>query len=127
MRTPWRTRVGPAPIGPPIGRRPHAARYARASAVREAVVRTRAAWITRLQSLVRREGCRLRPGAPETFVTRLEELPLPPALMPVIAPLVELLGPINQQIEALDEELEHRTWDLARLLGITVDEQLIVP
>ena len=31
MRTPWRTRVGPAPIGPPIGRRPSAASYARAS------------------------------------------------------------------------------------------------
>jgi len=75
-------------------------------AVREAVVRTRAAWITRIQSLVRREGCRLRTGAPETFITRVEELALPPALTTVIAPLLELLGPINQQIEALDEELE---------------------
>jgi transposase len=75
-------------------------------AVREAVVRTRAAWITRIQSLVRREGCRLRPGAPETFFTRLEEVALPPALRMVIAPLVELLDPLNKQIEALDEELE---------------------
>src|SRR6058998_3049666 len=39
-------------------------------AVRGAVVRTRAAWITRIQSLVRREGCRFRTGAPETFLTR---------------------------------------------------------
>jgi transposase len=75
-------------------------------AVREAVVRTRAAWITRIQSLVRGEGCRLRPGAPETFITRVEDLALPPALTMVIAPLLELLGPINKQIEALDEELE---------------------
>ena len=75
-------------------------------AVREAVVRTRAAWITRIQSLVRREGCRLRTGAPETFITRVEELALPPALMTVIAPLVDLLRPLNAQIEALDEELE---------------------
>ena len=75
-------------------------------AVREAVVRTRAAWITRIQSLVRREGCRFRTGAPETFLTRVEELALPPALMTVIAPLVELLGPINKQIAVLDEELE---------------------
>jgi transposase len=75
-------------------------------AVREAVVRTRAAWITRIQSLVRREGCRLRPGAPETFLTRVEELALPPALRMVIAPLVDLLGPLNKQIEVLDEELE---------------------
>ena len=56
-------------------------------AVREAVVRTRAAWITRIQSLVRREGCRLRTGAPETFLTRVAELALPPALTMVIAPL----------------------------------------
>ena len=75
-------------------------------AVREAVVRTRAAWITRIQSLVRREGGRFRTGAPETFLTRVEELALPPALMTVIAPLVELLGPINKQIAVLDEELE---------------------
>ena len=75
-------------------------------AVREAVVRARAAWITRIQSLVRREGCRFRTGAPETFLTRVEELALPPALMTVIAPLVELLGPINKQIAVLDEELE---------------------
>jgi transposase len=69
-------------------------------------VRTRAAWITRIQSLVRRERGRLRTGAPETFLTRVAELALPPALMTVIAPLVELLGPLNAQIEALDEELE---------------------
>lgn len=69
-------------------------------------MRTRAAWITRIQSLMRREGCRLRTGAPETFLTRVAELALPPALITVIAPLVELLGPINKQIEALDEELE---------------------
>src|SRR5207247_341785 len=74
-------------------------------AVREAVVRTRAAWITRIQSLVRREGCRLRTGAPETFITRVEDLALPPALTMVIAPLLALLGPINQQIEVLDKEL----------------------
>ena len=75
-------------------------------AVREAVVRTRAAWITGLQSLLRREGCRLRSGAPETFITRVEELTLPPALTPVIAPLLELLGPLNHQLEVLDQELE---------------------
>src|SRR5438034_11637333 len=73
-------------------------------AVREAVVRTRAAWITRIQSLVRREGCRFRTGAPETFLTRVQELALPPALMTVIAPLVELLGPTNKQIPVLHEQ-----------------------
>jgi transposase len=56
-------------------------------AVREAVVRTRAAWIGRIQSLLRREGFRIRTGAPETFITRLEELALPPALKAAIVVL----------------------------------------
>jgi transposase len=75
-------------------------------AVREAVVRTRATWITRIQALVRREGCRLRPGMAETFLTRMEEVALPPALGTVIRPLLELLGPLNKQIATLDAELE---------------------
>jgi len=45
------------------------------------------------------------PGAPETFSTRVEELTLPPALTPVIAPLLDLLGPLNHQLEVLDQEL----------------------
>ena len=52
----------------------------------------RAAWITRIQSLVRREGYRVRSGAPETFLTRVEELALPPALATVIAPLLAPIG-----------------------------------
>lgn len=75
-------------------------------AVREALVRTRAAWISRVQPLLRREGCRVRTGAPETFVTRVEEMALPPALKTTIAPLLGLFGPINDQIRAMDEELE---------------------
>jgi transposase len=93
------------PYRPPLGRRPRAGAGARL-AVREAVVRTRAAWLTRIQSLVRREGCPLRTGAPETFSTRVEELALPPALPTMIAPLLELLGPLNHQLEVLDQELE---------------------
>src|SRR5437899_4451333 len=57
-------------------------------AVREAVVRTRVAWISRLQPLLRREGFRVRTGAPETFIRRVEELVLPPALKTAIAPLL---------------------------------------
>jgi hypothetical protein len=36
----------------------------------------------------------------------VEELTRPPALTPVIAPLLDLLGPINRQLELLDKELE---------------------
>lgn len=87
-------------------------------AVREALVRTRAAWIARIQPLLRREGFRIRSGAPETFVTRVEELALPVVLMTMIAPLLRLLEPVNKQIQALDEELEQTvaTDDVARRL-----------
>jgi transposase len=87
-------------------------------AVREALVRTRAAWIGRIQPLLRREGFRTRSGAPETFITRVAELTLPAALLTVIAPLLRLLEPINEQIQTLDEELERivATDDVARRL-----------
>ena len=75
-------------------------------AVREALVRTRAAWISRIQPFLRREGFRVRTGAPETFTTRVEELALPPVLKTMIAPLLHLLEPLNEQVHALDEELE---------------------
>jgi transposase len=73
-------------------------------AVREAVVRTRANWMTRIQALLRHDGFRLRTGAPETFIPRVEELALPPALRAALAPLLELLGPMTQQVHALDAE-----------------------
>jgi transposase len=38
-------------------------------------------------------------------LARVAELALPPALAPVIAPLLDLLGPINHQLEVLDKEL----------------------
>jgi transposase len=37
---------------------------------------------------------------------RVEEVALPPSHMTVIGRLVDLLGPLNAQIAALDEELE---------------------
>jgi transposase len=73
--------------------------------VREAMVRTRARWITHMQALLRREGVRVRTGAAETFKARLEELRLPVALEMAMGPLVTLLEPLNQQIETLDNEL----------------------
>lgn len=73
--------------------------------VREAIVRTRARWITHVQALLRREGVRVRTGAAETFTARLDELRLPAALQMAMRPLVTLLEPLNQQIESLDNEL----------------------
>jgi len=74
-------------------------------AVREALVRARAGWISRIQPLLRREGLRVRSGNAETFVTRVEELSLPDPLRAALAPLLTLFGPVNERITALDETL----------------------
>ena len=76
-------------------------------AVREALVRTRAAWITRIQPLLRREGWRIRSGAPETFIRRVEELALPPVLKTVIAPLLQLLAQVESPSARARELLRH--------------------
>jgi len=74
-------------------------------AVREALVRTRTAWISRIQPVLRREGYRIRSGQAETFAARVEELAVPASLKAAIAPLLQLLLPLNEQIAALDEHL----------------------
>jgi transposase len=74
-------------------------------AMREALVRTRTAWISRIQPVLRREGYRIRSGNAETFVARVEELAVPEALKAAIAPLLQLLHPLNEQIAVLDERL----------------------
>ena len=74
-------------------------------AVREAIVRTRARWITLVRPLLRREGFRVRSGSAETFVSRINELRLPEHLTVEIAPLLMLFGPLNEQIAALDAQL----------------------
>lgn len=74
-------------------------------AMREALVRTRTAWISRIQPVLRREGHRIRSGKAETFVARVEELMVPEVLKVAIAPLLRLLHPLNEQIAVLDEQL----------------------
>jgi len=61
-------------------------------AVREALVRTRTAWISRIQPVLRRAA-------------RVEELAVPASLKAAIAPLLQLLLPLNEQIAVLDEHL----------------------
>jgi len=74
-------------------------------AMREALVRTRTAWISRIQPVLRREGYRIRSGNAETFVTRVEELAVFGSLRAAIAPLLQLLKPLTEQIALLDERL----------------------
>lgn len=74
-------------------------------AVRENLVRTRTRWILSVRALLRRDGHRVRTGHAESFVERVLELELSPSLHEEIEALLDLLGPLNDQLEALDGRL----------------------
>ena len=73
--------------------------------VRDALVRTRARYITLVKACLRREGLRVASGPSERFLVRLAAVPLPPALAAELAPLVALLGPLDREIAAADHRI----------------------
>jgi transposase len=79
-------------------------------AVRENLVRTRTRWILLIRALLRREGLRTRSGHAESFVERVLELKMSSSLQRETEPLLDLLGPLNDQIDGIDNQLA----DLAR-------------
>jgi len=90
----------------PAHRTSAARRHVRAElAVRDALVRTRARYITLAKACIRREGLRVAPGASDRFLGRLAGVPLPEALAGELAPLVALLGPLNREIAAADHRI----------------------
>lgn len=74
--------------------------------VRGALVRTRTRWINVVRALLRREGLQLPSGAAESFVERVEALNLPPELQELMAPLLTVMGPLNEKIKQLDRKTE---------------------
>jgi transposase len=81
-------------------------RHVRAQlAVREALVRTRARYISIISTLLRRDGLRVRPGHAPAFLKQLARVQLPATLREEIAPLVLLLNSLNEQVKAADERL----------------------
>jgi transposase len=75
-------------------------------AARDGVVRTRTRYILLTRSLLKREGIRVPSGSAGTFSARWERLDLPAHLREETAPLVGLMGPINEQIRILDQAIE---------------------
>jgi len=73
--------------------------------VREHLVRTRTRWILLTRALLRREGLHPRTGHAESFVARVLELELPPIILAEVEPLLDLLGPLNDQVDNVDAEL----------------------
>ena len=70
--------------------------------VRDVLVRTRTRTIAMTGALVRADGLRVRSGAPEQFVTRLQALDLPPTLRETLAPTVALLTTLDTEIRQAD-------------------------
>src|SRR5207247_5958093 len=75
------------------------------------LVRTRTRWIVHIRALLRRDGLRLAPGRAENFVTRVNDLHLSPQFAAQIAPVLELLAPLNTQIAELDTQVATRARD----------------
>jgi transposase len=73
-----------------------------ALAVREAIVQTRTRYLLVLRSLLRREGIAVPTGSAATFARRLATVEVPPALQSLLAPLRDLLAPLNAALEAAD-------------------------
>jgi transposase len=69
--------------------------------VREALVRTRSRYISLIRALLRREGLRVGSGSGAGFLDRLEKEELPDILQGEIAPLLEVMGRLNEQIASI--------------------------
>jgi transposase len=73
---------------------------------REALVRSRTRLIGLIESIVRRQGYRVRSGGAETFARRVEQLELIEPLRLEIGPLLKVMAEVNTQIREYDERLE---------------------
>src|SRR5712692_4286479 len=83
-------------------------RHVRAQlSVREALVQTRARYISLIGSLLRREGLRVASGNAVSFTKRVAGLALPVQLKSEIAPLLAVFVSINRQLVWIDTRLEH--------------------
>jgi transposase len=74
--------------------------------VREALVRTRARYISIVRAIVRGEGERVRSGDADTFVERVRELELRAEVSEVIEPLLDLMEDLTERVKQADQELE---------------------
>jgi transposase len=75
--------------------------------VRDALVRTRTRYISLIRAVLRQHGYRVPSGSAEHFIQRVQGLPLPGRLLSIVAPLLALMRPLNQQLAYCDERIEH--------------------
>jgi hypothetical protein len=75
--------------------------------MREALVQTRARYISLISALLRREGLRVASGSAASFVRRVAKLALPGQLKSEIAPLLAVFVSVDRQLVWIDTRLEH--------------------
>jgi len=66
--------------------------------VRDALVHTRTRYISVIRALLRQYGYRVPSGSAGSFVDRVRSLPLPAPVLSVVAPLLAVMGHLNQQL-----------------------------
>lgn len=76
--------------------------------VRQTLVETRTKLTNQIGALLLGSGYQVATGAAENYARRLEALSLPSELRGQLAPLVNMLTPLNQQIGELDKQIEQR-------------------
>lgn len=74
-------------------------------ATREALVRTRSRYVSLIRALYRRDGYRVPSGGVVYFEKQVDKVLAHRQLREQIKPLMTVLGQLNAQIEALDEQL----------------------
>jgi transposase len=93
----------------PVHRRSAQARaLQRELRVRGQLVRTRTRAISLVRALTRGAGCRIASGAPETFLPRLAQVPLPPALEETLRPVCSVIRQCTEELQALDAHFTAR-------------------
>jgi len=75
--------------------------------VRDALVHTRTRYISVIRALLHQHGYRVPSGSADSFIDRVRSLPLPGRLLSVVAPLLAVMGHLNQQLAYSDATIEH--------------------
>jgi transposase len=97
----------------PIQHRSEEAQTLRANLkIRSAMVEARTKWINTTRGLLRSFGYKVAGKSSETFVERVYKLELPSELRVVLAPLLEQLDLLSDEIKRRDEHLEEMIKDL---------------
>lgn len=86
--------------------------------VRDALVRTRTRYVALIKAAVRREGLRLSQGEAERTASKVRATPLREEVLQELAPILDLLSPLNREICSADERIEQlgRNDHVVRLL-----------